>query len=164
MNEFINFWKLIVESNTFNFAVLLLIFAVLFKKLNISDTVEKIKQNIIKSIEDAKLEREQAKQKLTEAQNSVVHVEEEIKERLQDAEIRAKGLAKQIQNETSLKVKLIEKNIERVIEAEEKTLSSQMSDKALKSAISLAKEHITKTLAENPDLHNKFIEESIGEI
>ncbi len=39
-----------------------------------------------------------------------------------------------------------------------------MSDKALQSAISLAKEHITKTLAENPDLHNKFIEESIGEI
>ncbi len=164
MNEFINFWKLIVESNTFNFAVLLLIFALLFKKLNISDTVEKIKQNIIKSIEDAKLEREQAKQKLTEAQNSVEHVEEEIKERLQDASIRAKGLAKQIQNETSLKVKLIEKNIERVIEAEEKTLSSQMSDKALQSAISLAKEHITKTLAENPDLHNKLIEESIGEI
>lgn len=164
MNEFINFWKLIVESNTFNFAVLLLIFALLFKKLNISDTVEKIKQNIIKSIEDAKLEREQAKQKLTEAQNSVEHVEEEIKERLQDASIRAKSLAKQIQNETSLKVKLIEKNIERVIEAEEKTLSSQMSDKALKSAIRLAKEHIKKTLAENPDLHNKFIEESIGEI
>ena len=64
MNELANFWNLIVESNTFNFAVLLIIFAVLFKKLNISSGVEKIKQDIINTINNAKNERENAKNKL----------------------------------------------------------------------------------------------------
>ena len=49
MNELANFWNIIVKSNTFNFAVLLLIFAILFKKLNVSALVEKIKQDIINS-------------------------------------------------------------------------------------------------------------------
>ena len=57
MNELANFWNIIVESNTFNFAVLLLIFAILYKKLNISNTVEKIKQDVINTINNAKTEK-----------------------------------------------------------------------------------------------------------
>lgn len=41
MNELANFWNIIVESNTFNFAVLLVIFAVLYKKMNVADGIEK---------------------------------------------------------------------------------------------------------------------------
>lgn len=164
MNELANFWNIILKSNTFNFAVLLLIFAVLFKKLNIKNIIEKIKQDIIQSIENAKAEREAAKQKLINAETSAKSVENEIKENLNEASIKAKSLAVQIQRETDLKIKLIEKNIEKVINAEEKTISSNLSQKTLKSAIELAKENIVKTLEENPKLHNKFIEESIGEI
>lgn len=54
MNELANFWNIIVESNTFNFAVLLVIFAVLYKKMNVADGIEKIKQGIINSINSAK--------------------------------------------------------------------------------------------------------------
>ena len=56
MNELANFWNIIVESNTFNFAVLLLIFAILYKKLNISNTVEKIKQDVINTINNEKVD------------------------------------------------------------------------------------------------------------
>ena len=127
MNELANFWNIIVESNTFNFAVLLLIFAILYKKLNISNTVEKIKQDVINTINNAKTEKENAKNKLMEAEKSIEHIDEEIKQKLSEASIKGDDIAKQILANTNEKVDLIEKNISRVISAEEKTLSAQMT-------------------------------------
>lgn len=164
MNELANFWNIIVKSNTFNFAVLLLIFAILFKKLNVSALVEKIKQDIINTINNAKAERENAKNKLYDAQKSIEHIEEEIKQRLDEASLRGEGIAKQIAANADEQVKLIEKNISRVINAEEKTLSAKITEKTLKASIELAKQHINNTLVNNPELHNKFIDESIDNI
>lgn len=164
MNELANFWNIIVKSNTFNFAVLLLIFAILFKKLNVSALVEKIKQDIINTINNAKAERENAKNKLYDAQKSIEHIEEEIKQRLDEASLRGEGIAKQIAANADEQVKLIEKNISRVINAEEKTLSAKITEKTLKASIELAKLHIKNTLVNNPELHNKFIDESIDNI
>ncbi len=164
MNELANFWNIIVKSNTFNFAVLLLIFAILFKKLNVSALVEKIKQDIINTINNAKAERENAKNKLYDAQKSIEHIEEEIKQRLDEASLRGEGIAKQIAANADEQVKLIEKNISRVINAEEKTLSAKITEKTLKVSIELAKQHIKNTLVNNPELHNKFIDESIDNI
>ena len=164
MNELANFWNLIVESNTFNFAVLLIIFAVLFKKLNVSAEVEKIKQDIITTINNAKSERENAKNKLLEAEKSIEHIDKDIQDRLDEASQRGDGIAKQILTNTEEQVKLIEKNISRVINAEEKTLSAKMTTKTLNASIELAKQHIKSTIAANPDLHNKFIDESIENI
>lgn len=164
MNELANFWNIIVKSNTFNFAVLLLIFAILFKKLNVSALVEKIKQDIINTINNAKAERENAKNKLYDAQKSIEHIEEEIKQRLDEASLRGEGIAKQIAANADEQVKLIKKNISRVINAEEKTLSAKITEKTLKASIELAKQHIKNTLVNNPELHNKFIDESIDNI
>lgn len=161
MNELLNFWNLIVESNTFNFVVLILIFAILFKKINLSDTIEKIRLDIVNTIDNAKKEQQEAKNKLTGAQKAIEHIDEDIKGRLKEASQRAEGISKQISENTDAQVKLIEKNIERVITAEEKTLSAQMSEKTLKSSVAIAQEQIKNMLESNPELHNKFIDESI---
>ena len=164
MNELANFYNLIIESNTFNFVVLLIIFAVLFKKLNISAGVEKIKQDIINTINNAKSERENAKNKLLEAEKSIEHIDTDIQQRLDEASQRGEGIAKQILMNTEEQIKLIEKNISRVINAEEKTLSAKITEKTLNASIELAKQHIKNSIAANPDLHNKFIDESIENI
>ncbi len=161
MNELLNFWNLIVESNTFNFVVLILIFAILFKKINLEATIEKIRLEIVNTIDNAKKEQEDARNKLTGAQKAIEHIEDDIKGRLKEASQRADGISKQISENTDAQVKLIEKNIERVITAEEKTLSAQMSEKAIKSSVAIAQEQIKRMLEANPDLHNKYIDESI---
>ena len=161
MNELLNFWNLIVESNTFNFVVLILIFAILFKKINLTVTIEKIRLEIVNTIDNAKKEQEDARNKLTGAQKAIEHIEDDIKGRLKEASQRADGISKQISENTDAQVKLIEKNIERVITAEEKTLSAQMSEKAIKSSVAIAQEQIKRMLEANPDLHNKYIDESI---
>lgn len=164
MNELANFWNIIVESNTFNFAVLLVIFAVLYKKMNVADGIEKIKQGIINSINSAKEEQKCAKNKLKDAQKSIENIDSDIAKQLKDAVQRGEGLANQILANTEEKVQLIEKNVKRVINAEEKTLSAKMTEKTLNASIKLAKKHIISTLENNQDLHNKFIDESIENI
>lgn len=83
---------------------------------------------------------------------------------MEDAAQRGDGLANQILANTEEKVQLIEKNVKRVINAEEKTLSAKMTEKTLNASIELAKKHIISTLENNQDLHNKFIDESIENI
>lgn len=164
MNELANFWNIIIESNTFNFAVLLVIFAVLYKKMNVADGIEKIKQGIINSINSAKEEQKCAKNKLKDAKKSIENIDSDIAKQLEDAAQRGEGLANQILANTEEKVQLIEKNVKRVINAEEKTLSAKMTEKTLNASIELAKKHIISTLENNQDLHNKFIDESIENI
>ena len=65
---------------------------------------------------------------------------------------------------TEEKVQLIEKNVERLIGAEEKTISAKITEKTLKTAIELARQTIKSNLENNQDLHNKFIDESIENI
>ena len=164
MNELANFWNIIVESNTFNFVVLLIIFAILCKKMNVANGVEKIKQGIINSINSAKEEQERAKEKLKNAEKSIENIDNDIAKQLESASQRGEGFANQILANTEFKVQQIEKNAKRVIEAEEKTLSAEMTGKTLNSSIELAKKHIIATIENNPELHNKFIDESIENI
>ncbi len=161
MNELVNFWNLIVESNTFNFIVLILIFAILFKKINISSVIEKIRDEIVNTIENAKKEQENAKNKLLNAEKAIENIDDEIKQKLNEASKRAEDMSKQILDNTDLRLKLIEKNIERVVNAEEKTLSAKMTEKTLKTSVELAKKQIINMLESNPDMHNKYIDESI---
>mgnify|MGYP005762544791 CR=1 FL=1 len=164
MNELLNFWKLIVESNTFNFVVLILIFAILFKKINLADTIEKIRLDIVRTIENVKKEQQDAKSKLANAQKAIEHIDDDIKERLNEAGKRAESISKQILENTDNQVALIEKNIERVISAEEKTISASLAQKTVKSSVELAKKQIIEMLESNPELHKKYIDESIANI
>lgn len=164
MNELANFWDLIVKSNTFNFAILLLIFAMIFKKINISAIIEKMKNDILSAIENANLTKEKAKSDLGSAKKAVKNLDVEVKERLEKAEGQAKTVAKQILEDAAHKVIQIEGGISRAVEAEEKTLSSSLSKKAVKASVELAKDNIKKTLNANPELHKKFINESIDDL
>lgn len=159
-----SFWNAIVQSNTFNFAVLLLIFGVIYKKLDIPSVVEKIKQSIVDSIETAKVEKEKARQKLELANDAVQNLEKEINTRMDDASKRADDMSAQILQNANSKILLIEKNIEKTIHAEEKMLSADMMSKVMDRAVDLAREKVISALNDNPELHNKYIEESIGEL
>ena len=44
-------WNLILESNTFNFVVLVIILAVILHKMNFLSVLENLKENIINRIE-----------------------------------------------------------------------------------------------------------------
>lgn len=164
MRQIIDIWNFIVHSNTFNFIVMLLILGWLVKKFKVAESLDVLKNNIIDSIEKAKTEKSEAQKILNEAQDAVKNLDNEVKERLTQAEEHAKSISQRIADETEIKVKQIEDSIERVIEAEEKTISSRLAGKTAKASIELAKNHISNLLKQHPELHDKYIDESINEI
>ncbi len=159
-----NFWQTIAETNTFNFAILLLISAVLYKKLNVSNIVENIRLNIIKGIDDALSAKKNADEKLKDAEISVSNLNIQIKEMTENAEKQAKGLSESISSNAEKQANSINDNTVRTILSEEKTIGQRITKNTLESSVKLAESHIRKVLKENPELHGKFIEESLEEI
>ncbi len=164
MNELANFWNTIVQTNTFNFAILVLIFAIIFRKIKIGEILENLKDDIVNAIRNAEEEKNKAAIDLTDAKKSVEHLDDEIKKTLQDADNRAKLIAEQILSNTQKEIDLIKSNIDKVIISEEKTLSAGLTDKTAKASIALARNHIKSVLDNQPELHDKYINESINEL
>ena len=91
-------------------------------------------------------------------------IKNKIQNRLKQAENHGQDLAEKIFKDTELKIKQIENNIEKVIDTEEKTLSADLTKKTVKASVELAVKQVQNILANNPQLHEKFINESIDEI
>ena len=158
------FWNLIVQSNTFNFAILVIIIAVVFAKIDLPGIIEKIKNDVARAIENAKQEKENAEKDLKTAQKTAANTDNEVAEQLKTAENNAQNLSQGIMKNNELQIENIKSNILKVINAEEKSLSAKLTQDTVNNSIELAKQNIINELNENPDLHNKFIDDSINEI
>ena len=164
MDEIIKIWDVIVKSNTFNFAILLLLIAIIANKLNIDEKLENLKNDIIKKIENAQRQKEEAAKILSQARNDVEHLDEEVADRITKAKSNAETITEEILKNAGEKAKKFEEGISRRIEAEEKTVSATLSKQTATAAVELAKDHIKKVLNNNQELHKKFIYECIEEL
>lgn len=164
MNEISNLWNIILESNTFNFVVLLVILVAVMQKLHISDTLEGIKQEIIQKIEKAKQAKSDAQQYLIDAKSKNEHLQEEVAQKLALANNQAHNVGEMIRETAQKKIKQLSDNVEKVIEAEEKTLAITLNDNTVQASVKLAQDIILDKLAKNPELHEKYINESIENI
>ena len=75
-----------------------------------------------------------------------------------------KKITKKIEFKKKKKVTNIKNNIERAISAEEKTISARLSKKTALASSELAKQHIITLLEAHPELHEKYINQSIEEL
>lgn len=164
MHDVTQIWNIIVTSNTFNIVVMVILLAFIVKKYKILQILDKARENVINSIEQSKIEKENAKTKLEEANNLIKNLDSEISSTLKEAEKQGEFLSKNISNDADSRIANITGNIERVIQSEEKTVSTRLSRKAAAAAVYTAKAHICEILKNSPDKHNKYIQESINEL
>ena len=164
MNTIGQIWNFIVTSNFFNFVVMVLILAWIVTKFDLINVLENIKINIQNTIKKAEEEKAAAEKELINAKKSVENLESEIKEKIDSAEKQAEKIAQNIALETEKKVTNIKNNIERAISAEEKTISARLSKKTALASSKLAKQHIKTLLEAHPELHEKYINQSIEEL
>lgn len=158
------FWNLIVQSNTFNFAILVIIIAVVFVKIDLPKIIEKIRNDAAFAIENAELEKKNAARELKTAKKNVKNTDSEVEEKLKNAEKSAGLLSDEIKKNTDIQLRQIKNNVLRVVQAEEKKLSTKLTQETISNSVKLAKEKILAKLAEDTHLHKKFIEDSIGEL
>lgn len=159
-----DFWNIIVQSNTFNFAILVVILAVIFVKIDLPGIIEKIRINVSSAIENAQKEKNDAHKELNSARKTVKNTDLEVDEKLKGAKLNAKTLSDEILSHAQQQIKHIEENVNKVIEAEEKKLSGQLLQGVVQSSVELAEKNIIDILKANPELHEKFLEDSISEI
>lgn len=157
-------WNVIVTSNTFNFLIFLLIFAWIFKKINIKGIIDSLQAEIIKVLEASKKTKEEAQNDLLMAEKAVENLGEELNEIFEDASKSAKVISEKILSEAQKQVESIEKNATKVIDAEEKLLISKLTKSTSKASVEVAKAHIKNVLVETPSLQDKYIDECIEEL
>lgn len=164
MQEFISFFKYLATSNTINFILMVIVLTWVCKKINIISTLEqailKVKGNISKS-EDVKIKSEDVFSKSMKLSDELPN---ELKKLRDDAVSKAEVFKSQINESMEKTLSSIKDNADKVISIEEKKISDSLTRDAVKSSVFKAKEKIKNLLAENPELHKKFIYESLDEL
>ena len=158
------FWNLIVQSNTFNFLIFIGLFALLFKKINFGAMMDSLQAKVMSLIEDAKKAKDDSIVELKKTQEISSKVPTEVRNILDNAEVTADRLGKRILEEAEKQVNSIYKTTDNVVESEGQRIISNLSQKTALASLELAKSHIVKTLKEKPQYHVKFIEDSINEL
>ncbi len=157
-------WNLILESNTFNFIILVGIIAFLMHKMKFGSVLENLKENIVNRIELSKSEREKADKELAKAKDAVANLDNEIKESIELTRKNIDAAVKSTLETAERQAENILGNVKTVIENEEKQVSSRILKLTETQAVQSAKEKIIAKLNANPELHNKYIDEAIQDI
>lgn len=142
----------------------MLIIILVAKKINISAMIENLKISIETRIKNAEHAKSKAFVELQDVEKSVENLGDEIKKMLGDAENNAEIIGKKILEDAEKQIAGIELNSKKIIDAEEKSLTSKLTKKASLTSVELAKSQIKNTLANNPSLHARYINESIDSL
>lgn len=157
-------WNIIVESNALNFIFFAAVFIWIFKKINLKAIINSLHAKIIEAIEAAKNSREEAYANLTKTEKSVKNLPQELETMIKDAQITAHTIGEKILDDAKKHVESIGANTKKIIDAEEKMIVSKLTRKASAASVEAAKNRITDSLVSSPELHEKYINESIEEL
>ena len=114
MENLAQFWNVIVESNTLNFVVFVLILAYLCKKIDVNKIIENLQAKIQQMVEASKEAKEVAIKDLAKAEESVKNVATEVETILSDAKVTASKLSEKIAEDAKKQTESIEKNAKKI--------------------------------------------------
>ncbi len=157
-------FNLILHSNLFNFAIFMLIIIVICAKVDVGAVLEKMKDKVVSEINNSKTTKEQADIELKQADEDYSKLPQELENIANVAIQKSDSLSKQITLETEQKISNIEKNTQNILNAEQKHVTSALISKLGVKSVEFAMYDIIQELTKNPQLHNKFIEESIAKL
>jgi len=164
MHELLSFLKYIITTNTFNFALMLIILGWVIKKVNIGQILGNGITQIDASIKKSEDEKSVAQKHFEKAQSLVNGLADDIKNLDKNCDEKIKVFETKISENTEKNISDIGKNVEKIISIEEKKISNLVSDSVAKQSIEEAKSKIISMLETNPGLHQKFIQNSIDEL
>lgn len=164
MQEIISFFKYLATSNTINFIIMIVILYAIVKKLNVGASFDKSITGVESSIKKSDESKQNSENLLKEATAAMEKLPEDIKFIENEAISKAEVFKNKIEESTQKTIFNIEKGIDRAVSIEEKKLSNLLTGKTIVASVELAKNHIENMLENNPDLHQKFIQESINEL
>lgn len=159
MSDFIGY---ILHSNVINLLAVVVFLVWIVKKFNLVGVIDNRIEEIKSFIQNAEQSREQAILELKEVKNKVKNIPDEKKEITDDAYRTANMYKDKIESETILSLQEIEKNTEKFLEAEQKSLKEIIGREVAQDAVSIAEEHIKQAI--NDDMQKKYINDFIDSL
>lgn len=164
MQEFISIFKYILQSNVINFILMLIVLAWCVKKLDLDKSFDESISAVENGIKKSDSEKNNAKKKLDNAKTLMDKLPEDIAQLKKSAEEKGEIFKSEIEDIAQKSILSFEKNINRTLEVEEKKISNVLTDKTITASIELSGIQIQRLLKEKPELHNKFIMDSLDEL
>ena len=164
MEQLIEIWAKICESNLFNFIVMILLLAWMVKKFDLGSKIEAGRKKIEQNISESEKAKEESLTKLYKAQEDATKVDEEMLKIFKAAEENAKVMGEKLIAEANSQKDVIKENSKKTIDANIKSVKNDILKETAEEAMKLAEEHIKSELERDPNLHQKYIYESIDAI
>lgn len=140
------------------------ILAVIVKKLNLGKGFEKSVDDIVLEIKKSDEAKEKAIELKDEAQRILDDLPQDIETIEKSSAEKTKAFKDSIEENTQKALFNIDNNIKKTLAIEEKKISNLITEKTSKASIELARQHIQDLLNKNPELHNKYILESLEDL
>ena len=164
MDNIISLFEYLAKSNTINFLIMAYILYWIVKKINIKSMFEKSVKNIQDSIKQSETEKENSKNLLQDAKNTMDKLPKQIEEIEKFNEQKTQTFKKQLEESSDAAIKNISKNIEKVFAIEEKKISNEITSETVSGSIEQSRQNIIEMLKNKPELHYKLIEKSLDEL
>lgn len=164
MDNIISLFEYLAKSNTINFLIMAYILYWIVKKIDTKSMFEKSVKNIQDSIKQSETEKENSKNLLQDAKNTMDKLPKQIEEIEKFNEQKTQTFKKQLEESSDAAIKNISKNIEKVFAIEEKKISNEITSETVSDSIEQSRQNIIEMLKNKPELHYKFIEKSLDEL
>lgn len=134
------------------------------KKFNLGNAFKKSVDDVASEIEKSVNEKEKAEKLRDEAQQILDNLPIDIENIEKVSSQKTEAFKSKIEENVQKTVFNIDAGVKKSLEIEEKKISNRITEATSTDAVNLAKLHIIKTLEANPELHNKYILESLDEL
>ncbi len=154
----------LLQSNTFNFLIVLGVILFLLKKINIKAKINDMREQIKNYVEDSSNELNLAEKELNAVSEKLKNLPNETSEINISAKNNIENVTQRIEEEIQDKMHDIDNNAKRILNLEIKQFKSKLTGILTEKSIELAKENAMEQLKTNPQLHKNYIDEAINEI
>ena len=160
----LNFWNIIIESNTFNFLVLVAIFWVIAVKINLSEKFSAFKESVVSALNSAKNSAKLSQNNLSEAKKDLNEANIEAENLLINAKDNAQSLYNDIIEKAKIKINHIENVAEKSVRTDEKRAERALVEYALVNAVNSAESKLTSKIENDKNLGRLIVENCIKEL
>ena len=150
----------LLQSNTFNFLIVLGVILFLLKKINIKAKINDMREQIKNYVEDSSNELNLAEKELNAVSEKLKNLPNETSEINISAKNNIENVTQQIEEEIQDKMHDIDNNAKRILNLEIKQFKSKLTGILTEKS----KENAMEQLKTNPQLHKNYIDEAINEI
>ncbi len=150
------------RTNLFNFVIFLSVFVLIFWKAKLGEKLEAVKNSIVEHIEESKTTKADSESHLKEIEETLEHIEEEIDGIIRKSEKNAKLVGGKILEDAQKVVENIKDNSHKLVENKTALVKNDILKRASLASIEVAKNHIINELNNNPELHQRLIDEGVN--